>query len=142
MPPKKKSEVKSSEGGGGGGGIFAVVGLLLVGLFVISSVSKKSPELSGAPQSDFLNLEYFFAQVLDFFQGSGGSVDGSGGFGLNSTAYTWYMTLLSLLSFFAVIILIYSLIRIFEIRKKEDNHLDNEIRVAMVAGDKKQKTDE
>ncbi|KKS45215.1 hypothetical protein A3I25_02085 [Candidatus Nomurabacteria bacterium RIFCSPLOWO2_02_FULL_42_17] len=138
MADVKKTE---SGGGGGGGGLFAFVAIFLAVILALSFTAGKGSQpdaISVTPRSDFLNLEYFFAKIFQIFQPS---VDGSidGGISLGQEIYSWYVTVLSILTFVAIAVIIYSFIRLLEIRHKEDKHLENEIKEAMLADDKKEK---
>ena len=64
----------------------------------------------------FLNLEYLFNQILDFFRNLFGS----------SFGYL-FKVILFFLAIFFIFIIIYCVIRLFEIRKKEHEHLQREI---------------
>ena len=65
-----------------------------------------------------INLEYVFNQILEFFQG----------FPSSSGSFTYYLHfILSILSVFFIIMLVYCFVRLLEIRKKEHEHLHHEI---------------
>ena len=76
----------------------------------------------------YVNLEYIFQKILDFFRGASWS-GGTGG-GEVSSAFSLWAILKILLLIFAILflaIIIYCIIRIFEIRKKEEEFTKNEI---------------
>ena len=76
----------------------------------------------------YVNLEYIFQKILDFFRGASWS-GGTGG-GEVSGALSFWAILKILLLIFAILflaIIIYCLIRILEIRKKEEEFTKNEI---------------
>ena len=142
------ADVKKTESDGGGGGLFAFVAIFLAALLALSLSAGKWSQPDAAsitPRSDFLNLEYFFAKIFQIFQPSGnGGVGVNGGMGLDGgislgqEVYSWYVTILSILAFAAIAVIIYSFIRLLEIRHREDKHLDQEIKEVMLAGDKKE----
>ena len=85
----------------------------------------QSLNLNTAPQNPlfsptYLNLEYFFNKILDFFR----SIFGSNPNGLS---ISYYHLILSLIAIFFIFIICYCFIRILEIRKKEHEHLHHEI---------------
>ncbi|MFA6325109.1 MAG: hypothetical protein WCX46_02675 [Candidatus Paceibacterota bacterium] len=79
----------------------------------------------------FLNLEYIFNKILEFFRfifGSGVSspVD-SGGSVSSSSSISFFSIFLFSMALIFIFIISYCLIRIFEIRKKEEEYLEHEI---------------
>ncbi len=68
----------------------------------------------------FINLEFVFNKVLEFFQYIFSFLSDAG---FSSVFYTT----LSILSIFFIIIICYSIVRILEIRKAEHEHLHHEI---------------
>jgi len=72
----------------------------------------------------FLNLEYIFNQILNFFKNLFGE-----GIGVNIGIDFWgiFKFFLFFLALIFIIIIIYCIIRIFEIRKKEHEYLNHEI---------------
>jgi len=68
----------------------------------------------------YLNLEYLFNQILDFFRSIFG-IDSFSKFG------AFFKILLFCLAVFFIFIIIYCSIRVLEIRKKEHEHLQHEI---------------
>lgn len=80
----------------------------------------QSLNLNTAPQNPlfnptYLNLEYLFNQILEFFRGIFGPLAG------------FFKILFFILAIFFIFIIIYCLIRLLEIRKKERIHLKHEI---------------
>ena len=71
----------------------------------------------------YLNLEYLFNQILEFFRGIFGPGSSSG---LSSTV-SFFKILLFVLAVFFIFIIIYCFVRLLEIRKKEREHLKHEI---------------
>lgn len=70
--------------------------------------------------SKYLNPEYLFDKEVNFFQGLWDVITGP------SVAST-YKTILFFLGMFFITIILYSLVRVLEIRKKEHAHLEHEI---------------
>ena len=78
----------------------------------------------------YLNLEYIFNKILNFFQnlfGFSGSSSGSSTSSGSSGHISFFTFLLFVLAVLFIFVIAYSLIRIFEIRKKEKEHLHHEI---------------
>jgi len=84
-------------------------------------------------QPTYLNLEYIFNKILEFFRfifGFGGSGSGSGSGGTSassSSSISFFQFLLYVLSVFFIFMICYCFIRLLEIRKKEKKHLQYEI---------------
>jgi preprotein translocase subunit SecG len=77
----------------------------------------------------YLNLEYIFQKIANFFSGASGSGSGSGSSAASSSSAFWGFleTLLFIFAILFLAIIIYCLIRIFEIRKKEKEYTEHEI---------------
>jgi len=75
-------------------------------------------------QPTFLNLEYIFNKILEFFQGIFGSGSSSG---LTTNSYVNYYRFLSVVAILFFVVIVYCCIRMYEIRKKEKEHLQQEI---------------
>jgi hypothetical protein len=65
----------------------------------------------------YLNLEYIFQKILDFF-----NITGTGSLGL------FFRILFFIIILFLLFMIAYCIVRIFEIRKKEKEHLEHEIK--------------
>src|SRR3990172_4526033 len=68
----------------------------------------------------FLNLEYLFYKIYDFFRSIYEFFANAGFF---SKFYYWLVVLLSLAAILFIVIIIYTLIRIHELKKHEKEHL-------------------
>ncbi|MFH1608894.1 MAG: hypothetical protein ABH951_02690 [Patescibacteria group bacterium] len=73
----------------------------------------------------YVNLEYIFQKIINFFGGSGG-VSGQNSVS-GSSSWSSFQIFLFILIIFFLAIITYCLIRIFEIRKKEKEYLEYEI---------------
>jgi len=88
----------------------------------------QSLNLNTAPQNPlfnptYLNLEYIFNQILNFFRsifGSGPNINGT-------SSISFFQIFLFVFTIFFFFIISYCFIRILEIRKKEKEHLEHEI---------------
>ncbi len=78
--------------------------------------------VSGASflKSDLLNPDYLFGQGLGFIQGVYMRI-------ATPEVYSLYKTVLTILSIFFISIIFYCAVRMFEIRKKEHEHLHHEM---------------
>ncbi|MFZ2072507.1 MAG: hypothetical protein WA101_02920 [Minisyncoccia bacterium] len=90
----------------------------------------QSLNLNTAPQNPlfdptYLNLEYLFNQILDFIKNLFGTGTGFG-LGLGSF-FAFLKLLLFILLILFIITIIYCVIRIFQIRKKEEEYLEHQI---------------
>ena len=70
----------------------------------------------------FLNLEYIFNKILRFFSSIFGSSSSD-----NSGSISFLSFLMYILAIFFMFMICYCIVRIIEIRKKEEEHLENEI---------------
>jgi len=71
----------------------------------------------------FLNLEYIFNKILDFFRSIFGSGSGSG----SGSSVSLFQIILFLLALLFIFMICYCFIRILEIREKEKKYLEHEI---------------
>jgi hypothetical protein len=74
----------------------------------------------------YLNLEYIFSKILNFFRSIFGIYSGETG-GSSSQGISFFQFLLYCAILFFIIIIIYCFVRLLEIRKKENEHLALEI---------------
>ncbi len=70
----------------------------------------------------FLNLEYIFNKILEFFRAVADFFSGNG-----SSAGSAFHILLTILSIFFIALIAYCAVRMMEIRAKEHHHLEHEI---------------
>ncbi|MCX6752727.1 MAG: hypothetical protein NTW62_00010 [Candidatus Nomurabacteria bacterium] len=84
----------------------------------------------------YINLEYIFNKIYEFFNtifstlfGNGNNTASNSGNVANQQGLSNFHVLLLLLCVFFIIIIIYCIVRIFEIRKLEDEYMDNEIAI-------------
>jgi len=75
----------------------------------------------------YLNLEYIFQKILNFFHGASSSSSGSISTGGAGSFGFMLKVLLFILALFFIFVIAYCLVRIFEIREKEKRHLAHEI---------------
>lgn len=91
----------------------------------VTDIVNKAASGSSKPYDPtYLNLEYIFQKILDFFSGSSASSGSGASSGSNVSNFKM---LLFFLAIFFIFIIAYCLIRLFEIRKKEHAHLHHEI---------------
>ena len=98
-----------------------------------------SSTIASLPQPDYLNVEYIFYNIYVFFHGIGSWFSSSGGSStgasdmssMGASRAEWFGSgfklFLYLLLLFFITVLAYTTVRMFEIRKKEHEHLHHEI---------------
>ncbi len=91
-------------------------GTIIIIITVIALISLPFLMSSDFFSPDFINLEYFFNQILNVIKGIIAFLTGAG-------FIFWVKTILSLLAIFFITVFIYSKIRITEIRKEEAEKL-------------------
>ena len=80
-------------------------------------------------QPTYINLEYIFNKILEFLQAIFGNIFSSGDNVTNNTSSSIgpFKILLFVISLIALFVISYTFIRLLEIRKKEKEHLKEEI---------------
>lgn len=96
----------------------------------IGNIISNTAQTGSKPfEPTYLNLEYIFQKIANFFSGASGSRSGSGdGAASGSSAFWGFLEiLLFILAILFLAIIIYCTIRLLEIRKKEKEYLEKEI---------------